>query len=46
MDIEGCANGIIDLINDKSKLSDLINNCKNTNYCNEYEVEKIYELID
>lgn len=46
MDVEGCANGIIDLINNKSKLEYLINNCKNTNYCNEDEVEKIYELID
>lgn len=46
MDVEGCANRIIDLINNKSKLEDLINNCRNTNYCNEDEVEKIYELID
>lgn len=46
MDVEGCANGIIGLINNKSKLEYLINNCKNTNYCNEDEVKKIYELID
>ena len=46
MDVEGCANGIIDLINNKSKLEYLINNCKNTNYCNEDEVKKIYELIN
>ncbi|QBP42010.1 glycosyltransferase [Paenisporosarcina antarctica] len=41
-----CAKGIIRLINDPFKQEMFINNCSNTNYDNEREVEKLYKLME
>lgn len=46
LSIDGVADGIEKLYKDK-KLRDLLaNNCKNTNYSNSYELDKLYGLID
>ena len=46
LSIGGIADGIEKLYKDK-KLRDLLaNNCKNTNYANSYELDKLYSLID
>jgi glycosyltransferase involved in cell wall biosynthesis len=45
MDIESCAKGIIKLIDDQNLRAELSLNCSNTDYGNEYEIEKIYHLI-
>ena len=45
MDNQGCAEGIVNLINDKSKQEEIINYLKTHDYGNEKEVEKIYELL-
>ena len=46
LSIDGIADGIEKLYKDK-KLRDLLsNNCKNTNYANSYELNKLYSLID
>ena len=46
LSIDGIADGIEKLYKD-NKLRDLLaNNCKNTNYANSYELEKLYNLID
>lgn len=45
MDIEGCVNGIYQLLQNPSLLNNLVENCKNGNFGNEEEVEKIYVLI-
>ena len=46
LSIDGIADGIEKLYKDK-KLRDLLaNNCKNTNYANSYELDKLYSLID
>lgn len=46
MDNDGCAQGIIDVIKNKELQKKLIENTKSTNYSNESEIEKLYELID
>jgi glycosyltransferase involved in cell wall biosynthesis len=46
MDNEGCAAGIKSLIGDKALQSRLIENCRNRDFENEKEVEKIYSLIE
>lgn len=45
MDNQGCADGIVNLINDKTKQEEIINYLKTHDYGNEKEVEKIYNLI-
>ncbi|WP_455684408.1 glycosyltransferase [Thomasclavelia sp.] len=40
-----CAKGIVNIINDKSLQNRLIKNTKITNYSNEIEIKKIYELM-
>ena len=44
LSIEGIANGIEDLFNNKDKLELLEDNCKNSDYSNSYELEKLYSL--
>ena len=45
MDIEGSAEGIVKVIQDKTLQQKLIDNMKSTNYSNEVEIEKLYKLI-
>lgn len=45
MDIEGSAEGIAKVIQDKKLQQKLIHNMKSTNYSNEVEIEKLYKLI-
>lgn len=45
MDNERCAEGIKDLIKNKELIQILIENCRKSNYSNENEINKIYELI-
>ncbi len=45
MDNEGCAKGIMEVINDKELQEKLISNCKARDYSNSQEVEKLYTLI-
>lgn len=45
MDNEGCANGIIRVIEDKELQKQLIFNCKNKDFGNEKEIEKLYALM-
>jgi glycosyltransferase involved in cell wall biosynthesis len=45
LDNEGCARGIVDLINDKAKQEEIIEYLKTHDYGNELEVEKLYKLI-
>ena len=44
LSIEGIANGIEDLFNNIDKLKLLEDNCKNSDYSNSYELEKLYSL--
>lgn len=46
MDNDGCSEKMIEFIRDKQKVNSIANNCKNTNYGNKEEVEKIYKLMD
>lgn len=45
MDNNGCAEGIINLINNKSKIKELINNCRNNDFSGKNEIDKIYNLL-
>lgn len=45
MDNQGCAEGIVNLINDKTKQEEIINYLKTHDYGNEKEIEKIYSLL-
>lgn len=45
MDNEGCAEGIISLINNKKLQEKLIKNTSNTDYSNKDEINKIYRLV-
>ena len=45
MDNEGCAEQIIKLIEDNGLRESIIENCKNSNYENKHEINKLYELI-
>jgi len=45
MDNEGCAEGIRALIQNKPLQQKMIENCRNSDFGNEKEVEKIYKLI-
>lgn len=46
MDNEGCAQGIVDFINNKELQNKIISYLKEKDYSNSSEIEKIYELID
>lgn len=46
MDNEGCAWGIIRALNDCKLIEQLIKNCKQRDYSNVKELEKIYKLIE
>ncbi len=45
MDNEGCAQGIVDFINNKELQQTIIKNLKKNDYSNSSEVEKIYQLM-
>lgn len=45
MDNEGCAEGIVDLLNDESKMKFLSDNTCQVDYSNKHELEKLYQLI-
>lgn len=45
MDNQGCADGIIKVIDDKDLQNQLIENTKKTDYTNSKEIEKLYKLI-
>ena len=45
LSVEGIARGIEDIYIDKELRENLSKNCKNTNYSNKKELEKLYELI-
>ena len=45
MDNQGCAEGIVSLIYDKTKQDDIVNYLKTHDYGNEKEVNKLYQLI-
>ncbi|WNF35311.1 glycosyltransferase [Bacillaceae bacterium IKA-2] len=45
LSIEGIADGIEMLYKNSKLRTDLANNCKNTNYSNSSELEKLYELV-
>lgn len=46
LSIEGIAEGIEKLYKDEILRKSLSNNCKNTNYANSYELDKLYSLIN
>lgn len=46
MDNEGCAQGIVDFINNKELQDKIISYLKEKDYSNSSEIEKIYELMD
>lgn len=45
MDNQGCADGIVKVIDDKDLQNQLIENIKKTDYINSKEIEKLYKLI-
>ncbi len=45
MDNQGCADGIVKVIDDKDLQNQLIENTKKTDYSNSKELEKLYKLI-
>lgn len=45
MDNQGCADGIVKVIDDKDLQNRLIENTKKTDYTNSKEIEKVYKLI-
>ena len=45
MDHQGCADGIVNVIDDKDLQNQLIENTKKTDYTNSKEIEKLYKLI-
>lgn len=46
LDNQGCANALAEIMTDKELLNKLVENMKNTNYSNESEIDKLYELIE
>lgn len=46
MDNEGCAKGIVDVINNKDLVDTIVSNLQNEDYSNASEVEKIYKLME
>lgn len=45
MENSECADGIIDLINEPDKINLLSENCKNSDFTNRLEIDKIYKLL-
>lgn len=45
-DNQGCAQGIVDTINNTDLITNIINNLDNNDYSNASEVEKIYKLME
>ena len=45
LSVEGIVEGIEKLYKDKELRQVLVNNCKNTDYANSHELEKLYEII-
>lgn len=45
MDDEGCAKGIVDVINNKELQEKLVKNCRMRDYSSSKEVEKLYKLM-
>lgn len=45
MDNEGCANGIVHVFRDQKLQKQLIYNCKNRDFSNKKEIEKLYDLV-
>lgn len=45
MDNQGCADGIVKVMDDKDLQNQLIENTKKTDYSNSKEIEKLYKLI-
>ncbi|MBZ5749698.1 glycosyltransferase [Metabacillus rhizolycopersici] len=46
LSVEGITTGIERLYKDSGKRKTLINNCKNTDYSNNYELEKLYQIVN
>ena len=46
MDNEGCAKGIAALLRDSAEITQLSDNCRQSDYSNAQEVEKIYRLME
>lgn len=46
IDNQECADGIATLIRNKEKMEDLIRNCKERDYSNYSEINKIYKMIE
>lgn len=45
LDNEGCAKGIVDLLNDENKIKYIIKNTYKIDYSNKNELKKIYDII-
>lgn len=46
LDNQGCANALAEIMTDKELLNKLIENMEQTDYSNESEIDKLYELIE
>ena len=46
LDNQGCANALAEIMTDKELLNRLVENMKKTDYSNESEIDKLYELIE
>ena len=46
LDNKLCAKGIFDFINDEEKINAVIENCRLSDYSNQQEIKKIYEILN
>lgn len=46
LDNQGCANALAEIMTDKELLNKLVEHMKQTDYSNESEIDKVYELIE
>ena len=46
MDNEGCAAGIAALLRNPEKIAQLVLNCKNSDYSNHSEIQKLYQIME
>lgn len=46
MDNENCAKEIVALLNDSSRMENLVKNCQQNDYSNAQEVKKLYQLME
>lgn len=46
LDNQGCANALTEIMTDKELLNKLVEHMKQTDYSNESEIDKVYELIE